>query len=138
MNYFTIGLVATAFVAGFITQGWRKDAVISEMVAAQSAAVAIATTEVMNDNIRLQKKKDDALYKQTLKLNKMLTLPLLLSLSLIGCGTTTSVVPPPSVHLPAPPLETTPQPQTPYSESVRLLLKRWQEKLTDTPLTQTR
>ena len=67
MNYFTIGLVATAFVAGFITQGWRKDAVISEMVAAQSAAVAIATTEVMNDNIRLQKKKDDALVQANIK-----------------------------------------------------------------------
>lgn len=67
MNYFTIGLVATAFAAGFVTQGWRKDAVISEMVAAQSAAVAAATTEVMNDNVRLQKKKDDALVQANIK-----------------------------------------------------------------------
>jgi hypothetical protein len=67
VNYFTVGLVATAFAAGFITQGWRKDAVISEMVAAQSAAVAAATTEVMNDNVRLQKKKDDALVQANIK-----------------------------------------------------------------------
>lgn len=67
MNYFTIALVAASFSAGFTVQGWRKDAVISEMVAAQSVAIAAATTEVMNDNIRLQQKKDDALVQANLK-----------------------------------------------------------------------
>ena len=67
MNYFTIALVVASFSAGFAVQGWRKDAVISEMVAAHSVAVADATTEVMNNNIRLQKKKDHALAQSNLK-----------------------------------------------------------------------
>lgn len=65
---------------------------------------------------------------------KPLLLPLLLSLTLIGCATPS---PPPQVvkpaEIPAPPAELLEPPDLSqsYSDIVRKLLQTWQQKLTD-------
>ena len=60
MNPYIIGGVAVAaFSAGFMVNGWRLNAQIAEIEAANSKAVAEATAKAMDD--RMQRKKDDAL-----------------------------------------------------------------------------
>ncbi len=54
-------MLATAFASGFAVQGWRKDAQIAEIEAANSAAVAAATAQAMEQTTEMQRKKDDAL-----------------------------------------------------------------------------
>jgi len=54
-------MLAAAFASGFAVQGWRKDAQIAEMEAANSAAVAAATAQAMEQTTEMQRKKDDAL-----------------------------------------------------------------------------
>lgn len=134
MKYVTAGLTVIAFVAGFLIQGWRMDSVISDIHTQHSKALATATQQVLDQSAELQRKKMPHYNKHKRNLSKTLLLPLLLSLSLIGCGTTTPVIVPPSIVLPAPPLETTQLPLQPYSQSVQVLLKTWQEKLMVTPL----
>jgi len=65
--YLIIGIAAAAFASGFTVQGWRKDAVISEMQTAQSLAIATATTQVMEESNRLQRKKDDVVKQAKIK-----------------------------------------------------------------------
>lgn len=55
------GALAAAFASGFAVQGWRKDAQIAEIEAANSAAVAAATAQAMEQTTEMQRKKDDAL-----------------------------------------------------------------------------
>ena len=54
-------MLAAAFASGFAVQGWRKDAQIAEIEAANSAAVAAATAQAMEETTQMQRKKDDAL-----------------------------------------------------------------------------
>lgn len=54
-------MLVAAFVSGFAVQGWRKDAQIAEIEAANSAAVAAATAQAMEQTTQMQRKKDDAL-----------------------------------------------------------------------------
>lgn len=54
-------MLAAAFASGFVVQGWRKDAQIAEIEAANSAAVAAATAQAMEQTNQMQRKKDDAL-----------------------------------------------------------------------------
>jgi hypothetical protein len=54
-------MLAAAFASGFAVQGWRKDAQIAEIEAANSAAVATATAQAMEQTTQMQRKKDDAL-----------------------------------------------------------------------------
>ena len=54
-------MLAAAFASGFAVQGWRKDAQIAEIEAANSAAVAAATAQAMEQTTEMQRKKDDAL-----------------------------------------------------------------------------
>jgi hypothetical protein len=62
MNPYVIGGVAVAaFSAGFMVNGWRLNAQISEIEAANSKAVAEATAKAMDESTRMQRKKDDAL-----------------------------------------------------------------------------
>jgi hypothetical protein len=53
--------LAAAFASGFAVQGWRKDAQIAEIEAANSAAVAAATQAAMEQTTQMQRKKDAAL-----------------------------------------------------------------------------
>jgi hypothetical protein len=53
--------LAAAFASGFAVQGWRKDAQIAEIEAANSAAVAAATAQAMEQTTQMQRKKDAAL-----------------------------------------------------------------------------
>lgn len=59
--YVAGGLAAAAFSAGFMVNGWRLNAKISEIEAANSQAVAEATAKAMDESTRMQRKKDDAL-----------------------------------------------------------------------------
>ena len=54
-------MLATAFASGFAVQGWRKDAEIAAIEAANAAAVAAATAQAMEETNQMQRKKDDAL-----------------------------------------------------------------------------
>lgn len=54
-------MLAAAFASGFAVQGWRKDAQIAEIEAANAAAVAAATAQAMEQTTEMQRKKDDAL-----------------------------------------------------------------------------
>jgi len=54
-------VLAAAFASGFAVQGWRKDAQIAEIEAANSAAVAAATQAAMEETTQMQRKKDAAL-----------------------------------------------------------------------------
>lgn len=137
MNPYIVGGVAiAAFGAGFMVNGWRLNAEIESIHAAHAVAVAKATAEAMDQTVELQGKKDDALKEAQKQPRLTLLLPIVLVLSLTGCGTTTVAPPMKSLVLPAPPLESTPQPQQPYSQSAAQLLQTWRERLTATPLTQ--
>ena len=59
---------AVAFAAGFTTNGWRLNAKIDSMVAEHTAAVQVATEKAMQETIRLQKEKDDAIAKAQLQI----------------------------------------------------------------------
>lgn len=54
-------MLAAAFASGFVVQGWRKDAQIAAIEAANAAAVAAATAQAMEQTTEMQRKKDDAL-----------------------------------------------------------------------------
>ncbi len=54
-------MLAAAFASGFAVQGWRKDAEIAAIEAANAAAVAAATAQAMEETNQMQRKKDDAL-----------------------------------------------------------------------------
>jgi len=54
-------MLAAAFASGFAVQGWRKDAEIAAIEAANAAAVAAATAQAMEQTTEMQRKKDDAL-----------------------------------------------------------------------------
>lgn len=56
-----------AFFAGFMVQGWRKDAQIAEIEATNSKAQAEAAAQAAQDTSRMQKDKDEALRKANLK-----------------------------------------------------------------------
>ena len=58
-------MLSAAFASGFAVQGWRKDAQIAEIEAANSAAVAAATAQAMEDTNQMQRKKDAALQQAT-------------------------------------------------------------------------
>ena len=61
MNITTVVITIAAFLGGFAVQGWRMEATIAEMEATNAAAVAAATTAVVEEAARLQGQKDDAL-----------------------------------------------------------------------------
>jgi hypothetical protein len=54
-------MLAVAFASGFVVQGWRKDAEIAAIEAANSAALAAATAQAMEETNQMQRKKDEAL-----------------------------------------------------------------------------
>jgi hypothetical protein len=54
-------MLAAAFASGFVVQGWRKDAEIAAIEAANAAAVAAAAAQAMQQTTEMQRKKDDAL-----------------------------------------------------------------------------
>jgi hypothetical protein len=56
-----------AFAAGFLVQGWRMDAQIAEIEAANSKAQAEAAAQAALDTARMQKDKDNALRQATIK-----------------------------------------------------------------------
>lgn len=68
---------------------------------------------------------------------RLVLLGMLAVLALLLTGCATNSTPPPAVCpvLPAMPPATTPQPQTTYSDNVRLQLQNWRNKLTATHLT---
>lgn len=62
MNPYIIGGVAiAAFSSGFMVNGWRLNAKIESIHADHAIAVAKATSEVMDQTVKLQGKKDAAL-----------------------------------------------------------------------------
>lgn len=63
----TIVVLASSFAAGFVVQGWRKDAQIAEIEATNAAAVAAQVTQAMEETNRLQKVKDEALRRANVK-----------------------------------------------------------------------
>jgi len=60
-------MLAAAFASGFAVQGWRKDAQIAEIEAANSQAQAQAAAQAAADTARMQKDKDNALRQATIK-----------------------------------------------------------------------
>lgn len=64
---------------------------------------------------------------------RRLLLPLMLSLTLVGCATSSTplVVRPANVPPPAPELMQEPDLSESYSDSVRRLLQQWLQKLTE-------
>jgi hypothetical protein len=54
-------LVVTAFVAGWSTQGWRKDSQINDLHAKHNEASQQAIAQVLSETERMQRAKDDAL-----------------------------------------------------------------------------
>jgi hypothetical protein len=54
-------IVAVSVIAGATINGWRLNAKIDNMVAEHSMAVQKATTEALNETVRMQKAKDEVI-----------------------------------------------------------------------------
>lgn len=54
-------IVAVSVIAGATINGWRLNAKIDKMVAEHSMAVQKATTEALNETVRMQKAKDEVI-----------------------------------------------------------------------------
>lgn len=56
-----VAIALVSFTSGWVTQGWRLNARIDQMLARHSLDLSRATQAALNESIRLQKLKDDAL-----------------------------------------------------------------------------